>query len=53
MKEFTIRPENTKYTKVIFKNSLVQISKLDKFLDLDKKKIADKLLEIKRDLDKK
>jgi len=49
MKEFAKRPENVKYTKVIFKNSLIQITKVDKFLDLDKRKIADKLREIKKE----
>ncbi|CAD8056666.1 unnamed protein product [Paramecium sonneborni] len=53
MKEFTKRPENVKYTKVIFKNSLIQITKVDKFLDLDKRKISDKLREIKKEQEKK
>lgn len=48
MSEFAKRPENVKYTKVIFKNSLIQITKVDKFLDLDRKKIENKLREIKR-----
>ncbi|CAK58383.1 unnamed protein product (macronuclear) [Paramecium tetraurelia] len=53
MKEFAKRPENVKYTKVIFKNSLIQITKVDKFLDLDKRKIAEKLRDIKKEQDKK
>lgn len=48
MNEFTKRPENVKYAKVIYKNSLIQITKVDKFLDLDKLRIANKLREIKK-----
>ena len=46
--EFSKRPENVKYAKVIYKNSMIQITKVDKFLDLDKLRIANKLREIKK-----
>jgi hypothetical protein len=46
--EFTKRPENIKYTKVIYKSTILAITKVDKYLDLDRIKISDKLREIKK-----
>lgn len=46
--EFSRRPENVKYTKVIFRNSLLLVTKVEKFLDLDKLRIANKLREVKK-----
>ncbi|KAM3135380.1 hypothetical protein pb186bvf_012538 [Paramecium bursaria] len=47
MGEFAKRPENVKYTKYTFKSSLLGITKVDRFLDLDRINIANKLRDLK------